>query len=135
MLERGPAAGDAQAEEQRVKPARHGDREIADSAREQPEGEQAALAEALRDYPGGQLEDPHRRAVGGANHADLRVAEPEGLGEHRQQDIDGGGQAILHDVRAAARGQRPPLPPFQGHVSGKLIASERAPGSRPSPSG
>ena len=110
MLERGPAPRNAEPDEEPGEPARHRHHEVAGARAEEPEREQAALAEPLREHPGGKLEEPHRAAVGGADQPHLGEAEAEGLGEDREQDVDRGGEPVLDPVRRAARRQRH-LPP------------------------
>ena len=105
MLEGCAAARDAEPEQHSGEPAGHREGEVPGPAAEQSERQQAALPEPLREHAGGQLQHPHGAAVDGTDHAHLRVAEPEGLGQNREQDVDGRGKPVLDTVCAAARGE------------------------------
>ena len=128
MLERGAAARDAEPDEEPGETTRHRYADVAGAGAEQPEGEQPALAEPLREHPGRKLEESHRPAVGGADQTHLGEAEAEGLGENREQDVDRGGKPVLDAVRRAARRKRH-LPP------GAFVRLAHVSSSVPNPEG
>jgi hypothetical protein len=72
---------------------------------ERAEHEQTALAEALREQPGGNLEGGHAARVGRPDEAHLPQRQAKLRRPHREQHVEDLGEAVVHEVHGAGGGQ------------------------------
>jgi hypothetical protein len=108
MLDRGADAGKKQRGQDHPETGDMTERGKRGAGQQGAGGQQVAFAETFGDQPGGDLERGHRRAVRGADHADLRQRQAEGLRQQRQQHIREVGEAVVQRVRRTAGRQRTP---------------------------
>ena len=98
MLDAGAEPGGQQQQEERGKAPGPAGRHEAERRQQRAAGQQPALAEALGQEPGGNLERRHPARVGGADQADLGERQPELLGPQREEHVEGFREPVVQEV-------------------------------------